>query len=134
VVVYRRTYGHLKTNKAISLANKYWNIKDYKIIPKELPYSDGPLAWRNPFFSFDTLQGVLVNQTSLLWRLKQKTTIDYLILSGQPKFDLSVADDSLIVNKLIVEGSTPPWIANKWTENRDSSVYYLLQKQGPMLK
>jgi hypothetical protein len=94
----------------------------------------GSLIWDRGFFAFDSVKGMLINESSPLFQIKEPVAIDYLILCGQPKFKPGDLGNNLNVRKLIIDGSVPLWIVNQWIKDRNAVDYHLLDKQGAYIE
>jgi competence protein ComEC len=114
-------------------ANQYWHVDKSTEIARLDDFEDGPLAIKNNYFVFGKLKGMIVSSRSKLNHIRDSVSMDYLVVVGQPPFNLRDLGPRWEIKNLIIDRSVPPWIANQWKKDYQPLVTYLVKESGAFI-
>jgi competence protein ComEC len=72
------------------------------------------------YVHYNSKQIILLNKSTSFINSPYRTTIDLLILSGNPRAYVKKLVTALNIKQVVIDGSVPPWRANYWKKDCDS--------------
>ena len=93
----------------------------------------GRMLARDGFFVYDSVSGLMINDSTPRFEMKHPTTLDYLIVSGKPTIKPRQMPKNLTFNNVIIDGSVPPWLARDWERRYANCNVHNVRQKGAFI-
>lgn len=114
-------------------ANIFWNAKacsEYGI--SDTIYSR-TLLLKKGFWHFKDKKGLILHSDSKIPVINEQIVLDYLIITGSPKFKLSDLKN-ISFHQIIIDSSVPIWIRNNWKNELYAEKIHFTQNKGAFIQ
>lgn len=93
-------------------------------------FSNGQILSDNGFFVMDGISGLIIHDSTVRFDVQSPITLDFLIVSGEPKIKASQMPDKLTFRNVIIDASVRPWIEKGWMRKYADCNVYNVRRQG----
>ncbi len=84
----------------------------------------------NGFFVFDSISGLMIQDSSVRFDISTPITLDYLIVSGEPKLRARQMPKNLSFRNVVIDASVKPWVAKDWVRRYADCHIHDVRTQG----
>ena len=112
--------------------NIFWNSSRSADVDMRESESGRMLA-RDGFFVYDSVSGLMINDSTPRFKMKQPATLDFLIISGKPAIKPRQMPKNLTFSNVIIDGSVPPWLARDWERRYANSNVHNVRQKGAFI-
>lgn len=116
-----------KMSPLIKGGNQYWSACRHKMIT---PRNCDAVIYDNSFFVFDSICGIIVNDSTKRFGISEPLELDYLIVQGNPTIKARQMPKNLSFKHVIIEASVKPWIASDWEKKYSGCHVYNIKREG----
>lgn len=119
-----------RINSIVEEGNLYWKttLNEYYEINNlgDSIIENDNCFYNSGYWATQKSKGFIITTTSTLPQIPKDTLcLDYLIVTGKPKFNFKDFPSKIVFNKIIVDGSVPNWKARKFiSDNEHLNIYY----------
>lgn len=116
-----------KMSPLIKGGNQYWSACRHKMITKN---TCDAVIYDDSFFVFDSICGIIVNDSTKRFGISDPLELDYLIVQGNPTIKARQMPKNLSFKHVIIEASVKPWIASEWEKKYSGCHVYNIKCEG----
>ena len=116
-----------KISPLIKGGNQYWNACRHKMITAN---SSNAIIYDDSFFVFDSICGIIVNDSTKHFGINEPFELDYLIVQGNPPIKARQMPKNLSFKHVIIEASVKPWIASEWEKKYSGCHVHNIKREG----
>ena len=116
-----------KISPLIKGGNQYWNACRHKMITTN---SSNAIIYEDSFFVFDSICGIIVNDSTKHFGINEPFELDYLIVQGNPPIKARQMPKNLSFKHVIIEASVKPWIASEWEKKYSGCHVHNIKRKG----
>lgn len=109
-------------------ADIYWKSGRSETV--EPNNTDSRIMASNGFFVFDSVCGMVVDDKTVPFKIKQADTLDFLIVSSAPGIRVRQMPRNLKFRNVIIDGTVKPWMAKEWERWFADSETHNVRRQG----
>lgn len=119
-----------KINPMVKGGNIHWGTSRFESVMTNDSSGDKQMLMDNGFFVFDSVSGLLLTDTTKRFSIKEPMTLDYLIVTGEPKIKARQMPKNLIFENVVIDASVKPWTAKYWERRYENCHVYNVKKLG----
>lgn len=116
-----------KMSPLIKGGNQYWSACRHKMITEN---TCDAVIYDDSFFVFDSICGIIVNDSTKRFGMSEPLELDYLIVQGNPTIKARQMPKNLSFKHVIIEASVKPWIASEWEKKYSGCHVYNIKREG----
>lgn len=116
-----------KMSPLIKGGNQYWSACRHKMITEN---TSDAVIYDDSFFVFDSICGIIVNDSTKRFGISEPLELDYLIVQGNPTIKARQMPKNLSFKHVIIEASVKPWIASEWEKKYSGCHVYNIKREG----
>ncbi len=119
--------------------NLYWNTRKCCSLVfdriSDTTIQERDWFYKNGFWSFHDIKGLLIHTNSEIPGIPVDTLcFDYLIVTGNPSFNLSDIPQKIKFKNIIIDGSVPFWKIDKFRRETSQTASFATAEQGAYIK
>jgi len=109
--------------------NQYWNTLRSVTLDNNSTDNQNIVLYNNTFV-FDSISGLIINDSSAVFDITDSLQLDYLIISGDPEIKARQMPENFRFEHLIIEASVKPWIAKEWEQKFSDVLIHNIRRDG----
>lgn len=114
--------------------NIFWSSISSEVLRLGDVERQGQILSENGFFVFDSISGLMIQDSSERFDIKNPITLDYLIVSGEPKVRARQMPRNLSFRNVIIDASVKPWVAKDWVRRYADCNIHNVRTQGAYIR
>lgn len=110
--------------------NIFWSSIKSDILRVNGEVDKEQILSKNGFFVFDNISGLMVQDSSVRFDVSAPLTLDYLVVSGDPKLRARQMPKNLSFRNVVIDASVKPWVAKDWVRRYADCHIHDVRTQG----
>ncbi len=116
-----------KISPLVKGGNQYWNACRHKMITAN---SSNAVVYDDSFFIFDSICGIIINDSTKRFDISEPLELDYLIVQGNPHIKARQMPKNISFKHVVIEASVKPWIASEWEKKYSGCHVFNIKREG----
>lgn len=125
--------GGLREKDFAKGGNVFWSSVYAENLHLDDSISGGKILLGNGFFVMDGVSGLIIYDSTVRFDVRSPMTLDFLIVSGEPKIKASQMPDNLTFRNVIIDASVRPWVEKGWMRRYADCNVHNVRRQGAFI-